>query len=131
MDVAIEAVGIPETFDLCQKIIGVDGTVANCGVHGKPVQFDLDTLWFVTLMLLLDWFLPIQLLSFWKALESHKIEPEKLVTHYFKLSEIEKGPMKHLVRLQIINSIKVIIENDISERLIEFESSYSFRIAGF
>ena len=66
VDVAIEAVGIPATFDLCQKIIGVDGTVANCGVHGKPVQFDL--IWtlfgFVTLMLLLDWFLPIQLLSF-------------------------------------------------------------------
>ena len=32
VDVAIEAVGIPATFDFCQKIIGVDGTVANCGV---------------------------------------------------------------------------------------------------
>ena len=31
---------IPATFDFCQKIIGVDGTVANCGVHGKPVEFD-------------------------------------------------------------------------------------------
>ena len=31
VDVAIEAVGIPATFDFCQKIIGVDGTVANCG----------------------------------------------------------------------------------------------------
>ena len=35
----------PATFDFCQKIIGVDGTVANCGVHGKPVEFDLDKLW--------------------------------------------------------------------------------------
>ena len=35
----LEAVGIPATFDFCQKIIGVDGTVANCGVHGKPVEF--------------------------------------------------------------------------------------------
>ena len=26
VDVAIEAVGIPQTFDLCQKLIGVDGT---------------------------------------------------------------------------------------------------------
>ena len=44
VDVAIEAVGIPATFDFCQKIIGIDGTVANCGVHGKPVEFDLDKL---------------------------------------------------------------------------------------
>lgn len=45
MDVAIEAVGIPQTFDLCQKLIGVDGTIANVGVHGLPVQFDIDKLW--------------------------------------------------------------------------------------
>ncbi|MEJ7485682.1 zinc-binding dehydrogenase, partial [Staphylococcus hominis] len=45
VDVAIEAVGIPQTFDLCQKLIGVDGTIANVGVHGLPVQFDIDKLW--------------------------------------------------------------------------------------
>ena len=99
VDVAIEAVGIPATFDFCQKIIGIDGTVANCGVHGKPVEFDLDKLWIrninVTTGLVSTNTTP-QLL---KALESHKIEPEKLVTHYFKLSEIEK-PMKSSVRQQ-------------------------------
>ena len=42
VDVAIEAVGIPATFDLCQKLIGVDGTIANVGVHGLPVQFDIE-----------------------------------------------------------------------------------------
>ena len=44
VDVAIE-VGIPQTFDLCQKLIGVDGTIANVSVHGLPVQFDIDKLW--------------------------------------------------------------------------------------
>lgn len=114
VDVAIEAVGIPETFDLCQKIIGVDGTVANCGVHGKPVQFDLDTLWIrninVTTGLVSTNTTP-QLL---KALESHKIEPEKLVTHYFKLSEIEKA-YEVFGKAADHHAIKVIIENDISE----------------
>ena len=43
MDVAIEDVGIPQTFDLCQKLI--DSTFANVGVHGLPVQFDIDKLW--------------------------------------------------------------------------------------
>ena len=114
VDVAIEAVGIPATFDLCQKIIGVDGTVANCGVHGKPVQFDLDTLWIrninVTTGLVSTNTTP-QLL---KALESHKIEPEKLVTHYFKLSEIEKA-YEVFGKAADHHAIKVIIENDISE----------------
>ena len=117
VDVAIEAVGIPATFDLCQKIIGIDGTVANCGVHGKPVQFDLDTLWIrninVTTGLVSTNTTP-QLL---KALESHKIEPEKLVTHYFKLSEIEKA-YEVFSKAADHHAIKVIIENDISEAQI-------------
>ncbi len=114
VDVAIEAVGIPATFDLCQKIIGVDGTVANCGVHGKPVEFDLNKLWIrninVTTGLVSTNTTP-QLL---KALESHKIEPEKLVTHYFKLSEIEKA-YEVFSKAADHHAIKVIIENDISE----------------
>ena len=114
VDVAIEAVGIPATFDFCQKIIGVDGTVANCGVHGKPVEFDLDKLWIrninVTTGLVSTNTTP-QLL---KALESHKIEPEKLVTHYFKLSEIEKA-YEVFSQAADHHAIKVIIENDISE----------------
>ncbi len=114
VDVAIEAVGIPVTFDFCQKIIGVDGTVANCGVHGQPVEFDLDKLWIrninVTTGLVSTNTTP-QLL---KALESHKIEPEKLVTHYFKLSEIEKA-YEVFSKAADHHAIKVIIENDISE----------------
>ena len=114
VDVAIEAVGIPATFDFCQKIIGIDGTVANCGVHGKPVEFDLDKLWIrninVTTGLVSTNTTP-QLL---KALESHKIEPEKLVTHYFKLSEIEKA-YEVFGKAADHHAIKVIIENDISE----------------
>ncbi|TVV77075.1 zinc-dependent alcohol dehydrogenase family protein [Streptococcus pneumoniae] len=114
VDVAIEAVGIPATFDFCQKVIGIDGTVANCGVHGKPVEFDLDKLWIrninVTTGLVSTNTTP-QLL---KALESHKIEPEKLVTHYFKLSEIEKA-YEVFSKAADHHAIKVIIENDISE----------------
>ena len=114
VDVAIEAVGIPATFDFCQKIIGIDGTVANCGVHGKPVEFDLDKLWIrninVTTGLVSTNTTP-QLL---KALESHKIEPEKLVTHYFKLSEIEKA-YEVFSKAADHHAIKVIIENNISE----------------
>ena len=37
VDVAIEAVGIPATFDICQAIVAAGGRIANVGVHGKPV----------------------------------------------------------------------------------------------
>jgi alcohol dehydrogenase len=45
VDVAIEAVGLPESFDTCQRIIAAGGHIANVGVHGKPVQLNLDKLW--------------------------------------------------------------------------------------
>ena len=45
VDVAIEAVGVPATFDLCQSIVAPGGRIANVGVHGKPVLLHLETLW--------------------------------------------------------------------------------------
>ena len=92
-----------------KRLSVIDGTVANCGVHGKPVEFDLDKLWIrninVTTGLVSTNTTP-QLL---KALESHKIEPEKLVTHYFKLSEIEK-PTKSSVRQQTTMQSKSLLK---------------------
>jgi alcohol dehydrogenase len=44
VDVAIEAVGIPDTFELCQSIIAPGGHIANVGVHGKKVDLHLETL---------------------------------------------------------------------------------------
>src|SRR6185369_15813081 len=45
VDVAIEAVGIPATFDICQAIVAAGGRIANVGVHGKPVELRLEKLW--------------------------------------------------------------------------------------
>ncbi|KAJ5378292.1 uncharacterized protein N7496_005701 [Penicillium cataractarum] len=44
-DSVIEAVGAPSTFDLCQKLLGPGGSLANIGVHGKHAALDLDKLW--------------------------------------------------------------------------------------
>ena len=45
VDVAIEAVGMPATFDICQSILAPGGRLANVGVHGKPVELHLEKLW--------------------------------------------------------------------------------------
>ena len=44
-DVAIEAVGVPETFEMCAGLVRPGGTVANVGVHGSPATLHLQDLW--------------------------------------------------------------------------------------
>src|SRR5665811_590297 len=45
VDTAIEAVGIPVTFELCEKLVAAGGHIANIGVHGKSVDLHLEKLW--------------------------------------------------------------------------------------
>lgn len=88
VDVAIEAVGSPATFDICQSILAPGGRLANIGVHGKPVQLDLEKLWDRNITLttrLVDTITTSMLL---KVVQSGRLEPQKLVTHRFKLSDV-------------------------------------------
>ena len=91
VDVAIEATGIPATFDICQSIVTAGGHIANIGVHGKPVTLNLDKLWShnVTLTTRLVDSVTIPLLL--KTVLSGKIEPKKLITHRFTLAETMKA----------------------------------------
>ncbi|MBK5214755.1 MAG: zinc-dependent alcohol dehydrogenase family protein [Flavobacteriaceae bacterium] len=88
VDVAIEAVGAPATFDICQHIVRPGGHIANIGVHGKSVDLKIQDLWIqnitITMGLVNTNTTPMLL----KTVASGKIQPEKLITHHFKLSEI-------------------------------------------
>lgn len=91
VDVAIEAVGIPATFDICQSIIAAGGRIANVGVHGKPVEFHIERLWSRNITLttrLVDTVTTPMLL---KMLQSGRLKAERLVSHRFELSEIMKA----------------------------------------
>ncbi|OAI43426.1 alcohol dehydrogenase, partial [Rhizomicrobium sp. SCGC AG-212-E05] len=44
-DTVVEAVGIPETFELCQDLVAPGGTIANVGVHGHKADLHLEKLW--------------------------------------------------------------------------------------
>ncbi|MBK5271924.1 MAG: zinc-dependent alcohol dehydrogenase family protein [Bacteroidia bacterium] len=88
VDVAIEAVGVPATFGLCEAIIGAGGHIANIGVHGKSVTLHLETLWSKNITIttrLVDTVTTPMLL---KTVQSKKIKPEKLITHHYKLNQI-------------------------------------------
>lgn len=88
VDAAIEAVGIPATFEACQAIVAPGGTIANIGVHGAKVDLHLERLWSQNIAIttrLVDTVTTPMLL---KTVGSGKIDPTKLITHRFKLSQI-------------------------------------------
>jgi alcohol dehydrogenase len=91
VDVAIEVVGIPATFAICQAIVGAGGRIANVGVHGKPVELHLEKLWDRNIAIttrLVDTVTTPMLL---KVVGSGKLQPGKLVTHRFKMNDIVKA----------------------------------------
>ena len=91
VDVAIEAVGIPATFDLCQDIVAAGGHIANVGVHGKPVALKLEKLWAHNVTIttrLVDTITTPMLL---KNVVAGRLAPKKLITHRFALDEVMKA----------------------------------------
>jgi alcohol dehydrogenase len=91
VDVAIEAVGVPGTFDICQAILAPGGRLANIGVHGKPVSLHLEKLWDRNVAIttrLVDTAATSMLL---KLVASRKLHPARLVTHRFALADIMKA----------------------------------------
>ncbi|MCR8561648.1 zinc-dependent alcohol dehydrogenase family protein [Mucilaginibacter sp. BJC16-A38] len=88
VDVAIEAVGVPATFELCQEIIAPGGRIANIGVHGKSATIHLETLWSKNITIttrLVDTVTTPMLL---KTVQSKKLQPNQLITHHFRLDQV-------------------------------------------
>jgi len=111
VDVAIEAVGIPATFDLCQDIVAAGGHIANVGVHGKSVSLKLEKLWAHNITLttrLVDTVTTPMLL---KNVVAGRLQPKKLITHQFVLDDFMKaydtfGNAAHEKALKVIVKAK-------------------------
>ena len=91
VDAAIEAVGIPATFDICQSIVAPGGHIANVGVHGKSVELHLEKLWSSNVTIttrLVDTVTTPMLL---KIVQAGKLQPRKLITHHFTFNDIMKA----------------------------------------
>src|SRR5690348_4849488 len=84
-DVAIEAVGVPATFELAAALIRPGGRVANIGVHGEPATLHLETLWIRNVTIttgLVDTYSTPTLL---KLVRSNQVDAGRFVTHHFAL----------------------------------------------
>ena len=87
VDVAIEAVGIPETFELCARLVRPGGRVANVGVHGKPATLHLEDLWIKDVTIttgLVDAYSTPTLLNLIRA---GQLDIGAFVTHRFTMSD--------------------------------------------
>lgn len=109
VDTAIEAVGIPATFLLCEEIVAPGGVIANVGVHGVKVDLHLERLWSHNITIttrLVDTVTTPMLL---KTVQSKKIDPTKLITHRFKLANILDA-YETFGKAASTHALKVIIE---------------------
>jgi len=87
-DVVMEAVGVPETFELCARMVRPGGHLANIGVHGAPATLHLEDLWIRNLTIttgLVDTFSTPTLLA---MLTHGQLDPAPLVTHQFSLHDM-------------------------------------------
>ena len=110
VNVAIEASGLPETFDICQEIIAPGGHIANVGVHGTSVELHLEKLWAENITIttgLVDAGTTPMLLG---MVQSGCIAANKLVSHRCKLSEIIKA-YNIFANAAKEHAIKVVIRN--------------------
>jgi alcohol dehydrogenase len=107
-DVVIEAVGVPETFELCTELMRPGGTLANVGVHGHPVTLHLEKLWILGVTIktgLVDTFTTPQLL---KLIEQGKLEPKLFATHRFPLGDIMEAYDTFAAAAET-NALKVVL----------------------
>ncbi len=111
VDTAIEAVGVPATFILCEDIIAPGGTIANVGVHGVKADLHLERLWSQNIAIttrLVDTATTPMLL---KTVQSRKLDPKRLITHHFKLDRILDA-YDTFARAASTQALKVIIETE-------------------
>ena len=110
VDVAIEAVGMRETFDICQSIVSAGGCIANIGVHGKSVELHLEKLWSRNITITTRLVDTISTPMLMKTVVSGKLNPGYLITHHFAFDEMMKAydTFENAVKEK---TLKVIITN--------------------
>ena len=110
-DVVMEAVGLPETFELCTRLVRPGGHVANIGVHGGPATLHLESLWIKDITIttgLVDTSTTPRLLG---LVANHQLDPSPLVTHTFDLSQTEEA-YDVFSRAGETGALKVVLTKD-------------------
>lgn len=109
VDTAIEAVGIPATFNLCEDLVAAGGTIANIGVHGIKVDLHLEKLWSHNVTITTRLVDTVSTPMLLKTVQSKKLDPTRLITHRFALGKILDA-YDTFGKAATTKALKVIIE---------------------
>ena len=91
VDVAIEAVGIPRTFEMCYQVVRPAGHIANVGVHGTGVSLPLDTLWISNITIAMGLVNTDTTATLLQMVAEHTLPADLFVSHTFDLDDIEEA----------------------------------------
>lgn len=91
VDTAIEAVGLPATWNLCTPNVKEGGHIAVVGVHGKPVEFELQKLWIKNLTVTTGLVSANTTGMLMKAVQNSRLPISSLATHHFAFEDLEKA----------------------------------------
>ena len=110
VDVAVEAVGVPDTFQMCTQIVRPGGRVANVGVHGKPVELQLQDLWIHNITISMGLVNANTTPMLLRLVASGKLNVDNFATHHFKLDEMMDA-YDTFGRASETKALKVVIDN--------------------
>jgi alcohol dehydrogenase len=91
VDVAVEAVGVPSTFELCAALVRPGGHVANVGVHGSPATLHLESLWIRDVTITTGLVDAVTTPMLLRLIEGGRLDPTPFATHHFTLSDAEEA----------------------------------------
>ena len=109
VDVAVEAVGLPATFEMATEIVRPGGHVANIGVHGKPVQLRMQDLWIHNITISMGLVNTNTTPMLLKLVAEGKLKVDKFVSHHFKLNQM-MAAYDTFARAAETKALKVILE---------------------
>lgn len=107
--VAIEAVGIPETFELCTELVRPAGHVANIGVHGKPATLHLESLWIKDVTITMGLVDTFSIPALLRLIGARRIDPLRFTTHRFALEDVMNA-YDTFARAGETGALKVLME---------------------
>ncbi|MCC9195461.1 zinc-dependent alcohol dehydrogenase family protein [Arthrobacter sp. zg-Y820] len=108
VDVAVEAVGIPKTFEMCTQIVRPGGNVANVGVHGTPVSLELDRLWIENINISMGLVNTNTLAMLLKLIAEGKLPADEFISHRYALDDILQA-YDTFSKAAETNALKVIL----------------------
>ncbi|AMW08559.1 alcohol dehydrogenase [Streptomyces qaidamensis] len=107
-DVVIEAVGVPESFEMCTRMVRPGGRVANVGVHGKPATLHLEDLWIKNVTITTGLVDTSSTPTLLRMAASGRVPTSELVTHTFPMDQMEEA-YEVFARAADTGALKVVL----------------------